>query len=71
MPYHVPHVFKSTSEMSVTIATDGDTASASLEIVVHEETTTCGDPATIVFESGPPLGGRLDSALSVQQGYGI
>lgn len=66
---HIRDVSQSTDETSATIANEGDTASASLKIVVHEETTTCGDLTTIVFKSGSPLG--ADSALDIQQGYGI
>jgi hypothetical protein len=66
IPYAIPYfnVFESTSKLSATIATrtEGDTTSASPKIVLHEETTTCGgDLATIVLESGPPLGARLST----------
>jgi hypothetical protein len=56
--------------MSATIATstDGDTTSASLKIVLHGETTTCGGILRQSF-SNRDLHSEQDSALSIQQGY--
>jgi len=59
-------------DLSATIASDGDTTSASLKIVVHEETTTCGDLTTIVLQIGFSTRSRLSAQHSAfQQGYGI
>jgi hypothetical protein len=56
--------------MSATIATEGDTTSASPKIVSHGEATTCGDLATNHSRIGFSTRSRTQhSAFNIQQGY--